>query len=1090
MLNRSSKKLASVLGSGGKPDDLLKKLEKSIEESDENAVRTTVKLLCSTGINISGPLNLRGRTPLHLAVERSSANCALILLEAGANISARDLNGVRPYDLGMQPTNPRLSVVYSMVCFGELDMSVLEDIIFLCAPLQLTQDVERILLLAMLDEMLKAGLDLQKRNSSGLTPLHAAIVGGNSLMCMWLCARGVDPNAPSNSLEPLTVAVLKGQVGISEILIEHGADTSMAAARPEVQQFLGGCSVSLMECLGFTESNGLPPMSSDVPAEPLPSISDSTKTVLSSMINEPSSHCQQEAATGTRHIYWTYVDLVEKNVLNTFIKASLRTADRLPFVEAREQQHSSCKKISFSQEAIKLSAAKSGKRSWTMNPALESPPTRSAGWARSFKGKVKLTSSDPAVLDDKLTGFIVAVQSGNASDFPVSKKLATQVHAVTGQTALHVTATHGLAALTKELVKHKANLDAQDMSGFTPLHCAVMECMQEVALMLIDKGANVNILNKDGNEALHYAARLCRPDTDEELSSQVIQRLTEAGAKVNLINKQGESPLHKAAFLGSELAVLLLLRAGADPNIANPLNKMTPLHASCCLGHLGTLDTLLKYGADPSLVSKQGTCLDMAQAGGHTAIIQLLFRHSGVDTETKGSRIGTKMRDHVVQSGLTDIVYESLDSNDPTKHFKAEQVLGKGANGTVYKAVHSTTGFVAALKKLVLSTDAQKELKSEIAILKQCRHPNIVQYYGMFTSGNMISLLMELCTLGDVMNVRSTLKRSFTSEELAALSDAILNGLAYLHENGFVHRDIKGQNVLMNMSGAAKLTDFGVSSQLGDAEHCQTLTGTPAFLSPEIVLGHPYTFPTDIWSFGITLIQMADSEPPYANMTPLRLYMAIGNDPPPTFKDPSQYPPEMSDFLAACLKKDPTERLTADALRAHPWIAGLAVSPHRITEDLAIECRPNKGSIIKKRPSANRQLPIESAPPACPQPVFSHNVSDDVINNPNPINRFRPVHPSMTPRALSKDGAEQKLQDKAPTALCDSPRHGPAPPSMMRRALSKDAAEQTLQDKASTALRGSSIAKSPSARRPPPPLRRVQAVKAIEMPSDSTVDYP
>eukprot|EP01113_Clastostelium_recurvatum_P032515 TRINITY_DN4190_c0_g1_i8.p1 TRINITY_DN4190_c0_g1~~TRINITY_DN4190_c0_g1_i8.p1 ORF type:complete len:587 (-),score=130.72 TRINITY_DN4190_c0_g1_i8:28-1788(-) len=288
---------------------------------------------------------------------------------------------------------------------------------------------------------------------------------------------------------------------------------------------------------------------------------------------------------------------------------------------------------------------------------------------------------------------------------------------------------------------------------------------------------------------------------------------------------------------------------------------------------------------------------------------------------------------------------------NPEEVFELLDKLGEGAFGSVYKARHRDTHFTIAIKMVeiesMIMTKGDKggggssldELEKEISILKSCRSTNIVSYYGSCSNGpSQLWILMDYCASGSVRDLIETGDDALNEDELSVVALGALKGLAYLHAQHIVHRDVKAANILVAEDATVKIADFGVSAQLaprmdtlratlseaGHDSHApvtQGITGTPLWMAPEIIMEQDYDNKCDIWSLGITMIEMGDGRPPYSDIFPLRAMMMIPMKPPPTMKDTTKWSPELNDFVAKCLHKDPSQRPSAMQLLAHPFIA-------------------------------------------------------------------------------------------------------------------------------------------------------------------------
>lgn len=243
--------------------------------------------------------------------------------------------------------------------------------------------------------------------------------------------------------------------------------------------------------------------------------------------------------------------------------------------------------------------------------------------------------------------------------------------------------------------------------------------------------------------------------------------------------------------------------------------------------------------------------------------------------------------------------------------------------GKVYKAVAKDTADVVALKIVSMENDEKDfyELTKEIKILEKCTSPFVVQYYGSFLYDGQIWISMEYCAAGSISDLIALRRRCLGEREIAAICANVAKGLAYLHANRNIHRDIKAGNILLASNGVAKLADFGVSAQLTNTiNKRKTVIGTPFWMAPEVIQESQYDGKADIWSLGITAIEMAEGEPPLSQMHPMRAIFMIPNRPPPTLKAPEHFSPLLNDFIATCLQKDPQLRPSAEELLRHPFI--------------------------------------------------------------------------------------------------------------------------------------------------------------------------
>ncbi|XP_035793786.1 serine/threonine-protein kinase 3-like isoform X1 [Anopheles albimanus] len=268
---------------------------------------------------------------------------------------------------------------------------------------------------------------------------------------------------------------------------------------------------------------------------------------------------------------------------------------------------------------------------------------------------------------------------------------------------------------------------------------------------------------------------------------------------------------------------------------------------------------------------------------------------------------------------LKKLSEESL-TRQPDEVFDILCKLGEGSYGSVYMALHKESEQVLAIKQVPVDTDLQEIIK-EISIMQQCDSPYVVKYYGSYFKNTDLWIVMEYCGAGSVSDIMRLRKKTLSEDEIATILIDTLKGLEYLHLRRKIHRDIKAGNILLNSEGHAKLADFGVAGQLTDTmAKRNTVIGTPFWMAPEVIEEIGYDCVADIWSLGITALEMAEGKPPYGDIHPMRAIFMIPTKPPPSFRDPDIWSPEFIDFVSLCLVKNPEERATATDLLTHEFI--------------------------------------------------------------------------------------------------------------------------------------------------------------------------
>lgn len=257
------------------------------------------------------------------------------------------------------------------------------------------------------------------------------------------------------------------------------------------------------------------------------------------------------------------------------------------------------------------------------------------------------------------------------------------------------------------------------------------------------------------------------------------------------------------------------------------------------------------------------------------------------------------------------------ESVDISKTYETLDLIGRGSYALVHRAINKHTGRICAIKKITINHSELSNLMEEIDILSNCRCENIVKFLASSCSNKEVWIVMEYCCGGSVKDVMKQLGRTLTAEQITVILRDVLKGLHYLHAKDKIHRDVKAANILLDQHGVAKLGDFGVSERIDpSARKLADLKGTLLWLPPEVFSQHEISFAIDIWSLGITIIEMGDGQPPYNDLERNAAFAKIKdkNLPPPSFRDPSKWSKDLVDFLSLCLDKEAARRKSAEQL--------------------------------------------------------------------------------------------------------------------------------------------------------------------------------
>ncbi|CAG9132390.1 unnamed protein product [Plutella xylostella] len=330
---------------------------------------------------------------------------------------------------------------------------------------------------------------------------------------------------------------------------------------------------------------------------------------------------------------------------------------------------------------------------------------------------------------------------------------------------------------------------------------------------------------------------------------------------------------------------------------------------------------------------------------------------------------------------------------DPRDRFQLHELIGEGTYGEVYCARDKKTGRRVAVKVLENITENIEEIEEEFLVFRDLSaHPNIPEFFGLFlkrgpsADDDQIWFVMELCTGGSVTDLSAGMRArgaALSEPQLAYVLRGAARALAHLHAHRCMHRDVKGHNILLTEDGEVKLVDFGVSSHLAaTVARRNTSVGTPYWMAPEVIaceqqLDQSYDCRCDVWSVGITAIELAEGEPPLSGLHPMRALFQIPRNPPPRLSHPELFSSHLADFIAECLVKDMSQRPFARELLEHPLLLAVDHFEDKIRKELQAEIKRQRadGRSARAPDATTKRGKLKSHRKARPEVMYTDDLA-------------------------------------------------------------------------------------------------------------------
>ncbi|KAI9144274.1 kinase-like domain-containing protein [Paraphysoderma sedebokerense] len=279
---------------------------------------------------------------------------------------------------------------------------------------------------------------------------------------------------------------------------------------------------------------------------------------------------------------------------------------------------------------------------------------------------------------------------------------------------------------------------------------------------------------------------------------------------------------------------------------------------------------------------------------------------------------------------------DSIQLSNLPEDYEIKNAIGYGSSAIVYIANYKPLSKMVAIKMIDLDMFERNqidELRRETQVMSLCKHPNVLRVLNSFVADSKLYIITPFLSAGSCLDIMKTaFPEGLDEVSIATILKQALQGLDYLHKNGHIHRDVKAGNLLVDDDGTVMLADFGVTASLeSDRKGVRkTFVGTPCWMAPEVMEQAGYDFKADIWSFGITALELANGHAPLAKFPPIKVLMlTLSNDPPTLNRDATRhkYSKSFKEMIDLCLHKDPSKRPTAEKLLGHSFFKNAKKKP-------------------------------------------------------------------------------------------------------------------------------------------------------------------